>query len=525
MEAQKNRGPKAVKIRTFLLAFFAALFGIASVNLILGVFLSDAEKKIEALRTESNELSVIADDFIISSQWACRFARTFIATLEPRRAQYYYLIGDIMDGKIARPPNYSFAYWDLVAGDMLAPPGPENGKGLSIEERFRNADASPDEIAALAKARAFVQKVRQAEVTAIHAAVGEFADASGAFTKKAKPNAEMAKNLLYDKDYSRDKAELSQSILNVKEMISQRHAAAMAQQQSVVDALLKANDYLAAFLVALIIGSLFKLRQIMHALKTVANGVADGGAQLQAASRQVSAGASDQANSVQETAAAMEEMAAAIRQNADASATTLATSTRVAEDARTCAQEMQRTALAMKGIAEKSLAVEDITRKIELLALNAAVEAARAGEYGKGFAVVAAEVSKLADLSKDATSAIQQSSMEGRTTAERTDRMLTSLLPDIEKAKDLVKGIQIATEEQATGAQQVNDAMRRLDDVMQLNATAAAQVSTIASNLAEHARGLQIEIGGVQKVTAVESPSPEKSRVSASELDSDFRKF
>lgn len=263
----------------------------------------------------------------------------------------------------------------------------------------------------------------------------------------------------------------------------------------------------------------------MRSLKTVAEGVSDGGAQLQAASRQVSAGASDQANSVQETAAAMEQMAAAIRQNADASATTLATSTRVAEDARTCAQEMQRTAVAMKGIAEKSLAVEDITRKIELLALNAAVEAARAGEYGKGFAVVAAEVSKLADLSKDATSAIQQSSMEGRDTAERTDRMLTALLPDIEKAKDLVKGIQIATEEQATGAQQVNDAMRRLDDVMQLNATAAAQVSTIASNLAEHARDLQIEIGGVQKENTLESRAPESLRVSASELDRDFKKF
>lgn len=190
----------------------------------------------------------------------------------------------------------------------------------------------------------------------------------------------------------------------------------------------------------------------------------------------------------------MEQMAAAIRQNADASTVTLQTSTHLATDAQTCAKAMQHTATAMRDIAEKSFAVEEIARKIDLLALNAAVEAARAGEHGKGFAVVAAEVSKLAELSKDAATAIQQSSIEGRDTAENTNRMLTALLPDIEKAKDLVKGIQIASEEQATGAQQVNIAIRRLDEVTQSNASTAEEVAATAGLLAEHARELQKEV-------------------------------
>ena len=191
----------------------------------------------------------------------------------------------------------------------------------------------------------------------------------------------------------------------------------------------------------------------------------------------------------------MEEITASIRQNAEASNRTQQTSTRLADDARTCAQAMQRTAAAMKDIADKSMAVEEITRKIELLALNASVEAARAGEHGKGFAVVAAEVSKLAELSKEAASAIQQSSVEGKDTAEQTNRMLTTLLPEIEKAKDLVQGISVASEEQATGTQQVNVAVRRLDDVTQSNASAAAQMSATANALAEHARELQNAIG------------------------------
>jgi methyl-accepting chemotaxis protein len=73
--------------------------------------------------------------------------------------------------------------------------------------------------------------------------------------------------------------------------------------------------------------------------------------------------------------------------------------------------------------------------------------------------------------------------------------MLTTLLPEIEKAKDLVQGISVASEEQATGTQQVNVAVRRLDDVTQSNAAAAAQMAATASALAEHARELQKAIG------------------------------
>lgn len=53
----------------------------------------------------------------------------------------------------------------------------------------------------------------------------------------------------------------------------------------------------------------------------------------------------------------------------------------------------------LKGLEEKTAAIQTISNTTNLLSLNASIEAARAGEAGKSFAVVAQEVGKLAERS------------------------------------------------------------------------------------------------------------------------------
>ena len=228
-----------------------------------------------------------------------------------------------------------------------------------------------------------------------------------------------------------------------------------------------------------------KIVEVIGAMSLVIEKISENSSKLEVTADQVSDGTSQQATSVQETSASMDEMANTINENARNATETDETAKLLAENALVCSNSMKKTSEAMSDIFERIAIVGEITRKIELLALNASVEAARAGEHGKGFAVVASEVSKLAELSKDAASEKQRSSTDGKKLADETNQMLDELLPEIEKTQNLVQNISASSKEQATGAEQINDAIKTLDNVIQQNALASSNLSVSANELAQ----------------------------------------
>jgi len=125
-----------MKLRTFTLAFIIILTCFAGVNLVLGYFLTNAEHKIEEINLNIKEMTSLSDELVLSSQFQTRFARAYVTNKDPRRLLWYGMINDILDGKITRPENYDFTYWDMVAGLVIQ--APDNKKdALSIEDRFR----------------------------------------------------------------------------------------------------------------------------------------------------------------------------------------------------------------------------------------------------------------------------------------------------------------------------------------------------------------------------------------------------
>jgi len=227
--------------------------------------------------------------------------------------------------------------------------------------------------------------------------------------------------------------------------------------------------------------------------------------ELAAAAEQLSAGAQEQASSLEETAASLEGMTGSVKQNADGGrqVSQLAESARVmavkgGEVVAQTSSAMAEISLAAHRIGEITTTIDEIAFQTNLLALNAAVEAARAGEQGRGFAVVASEVRALAQRSaaaaKEIKALIHDSVRKVDTGAElagRSGQALEQIVTAGKQVSELVAEMAVTGQEQATGIDQVNRALTRMDQITQANAAQTEELSTTAQALAHQAEQLQ----------------------------------
>jgi len=226
--------------------------------------------------------------------------------------------------------------------------------------------------------------------------------------------------------------------------------------------------------------------------------VSDSAASTAAAVEQVTVAINEVANNVKDAAQAA-------RASSSDAERGIETSRRAAADIRALADSVQHTAQAMEQLAHSAgeigkivAVISDIASQTNLLALNAAIEAARAGEQGRGFAVVADEVRKLSERTSQSTTEIvsiiatlngeTRTALEGikagdaqvRVSVEQvvaTGLALEGIRESAEGSLRLIDGIELATREQSSAA---NEIARNVEQIARRSEGSAAAVRTIA---------------------------------------------
>jgi methyl-accepting chemotaxis protein len=251
------------------------------------------------------------------------------------------------------------------------------------------------------------------------------------------------------------------------------------------------------------------LIRIVGDVRSGTDTIASTSIQISDGSGDLSARTEQQASALEETASSMEQLISTVKQNADNAMAANGLASEASDVARRGGAVVNEVVATMDSINASSRKIVDIISVIDgiafqtnILALNAAVEAARAGEQGRGFAVVASEVRNLAQRSAAAAKEIKSLISDSVEKVDAGTRLVSNagttmeeVVSSVQRVRDLIGDIANASQEQAIGIGQVNEAIAQLEETTQRNVALVEESTASAQALQEQASKLSAVVG------------------------------
>ncbi|HTX33575.1 MAG TPA: methyl-accepting chemotaxis protein [Bryobacteraceae bacterium] len=261
-----------------------------------------------------------------------------------------------------------------------------------------------------------------------------------------------------------------------------------------------------AFVIIVIVRKInASLQHAAQELRDSAGQVASAASQVASSSQSLAQGSSEQAASLEETSASSKEINSVAGKNSENSRGAADLMTQSQQKLAEANQSLDQSVIAMGEINTQSDKISKIIKVIDeiafqtnILALNAAVEAARAGEAGMGFAVVADEVRNLAQrcaqAAKDTAALIDESiakSNNGKVKVDQVATVIRAMTEEAAKAKTLVDDVNLGSQEQLRGIEQIGKALTQMEQVTQRNAANSEESAAAAEELTAQSEALK----------------------------------
>ena len=263
--------PGELTIKQLLLFVSVAFSGLIIFIGALSAYLLDGRQRQSTIEEQRLGSLRLAIELRASANELTRFARSFVATGDPRFERYFEAVRAVRDGEIPHPGLNPRSYWDrLAAGETGID---KSGDTYSLEQRIQNVGLSDQEKALLIDAKSASDALVDLDVQAMKAAQGLFQAASGSYSVSAAPNPAMARELLYSDAYHTARSKIMTLIEAFFDLIYTRTDGQLQGLRYFNQTIIAAIAVLVLVTLAFSIYAFFLLqRRVVHPLRQLENG-------------------------------------------------------------------------------------------------------------------------------------------------------------------------------------------------------------------------------------------------------------
>jgi methyl-accepting chemotaxis protein len=250
-------------------------------------------------------------------------------------------------------------------------------------------------------------------------------------------------------------------------------------------------------------------------LQTMLGGVSVTAETLGVAVDEIADGAKDLSGRTENHAARTQRVASDVAEFLESSLKSLATTVETGRASESVRQSAEQAGVAVGRVVDTMHAIEQSAIKISeiigtidsiafqtnILALNAAVEAARAGDHGRGFAVVASEVRALAQRTASAAKEIKTLIVDstervavGSKLVKDAGTTMAEVVASVRTVGELVSETVTQVKDDRPRLEQLDSALREIDESMQQNAAFVEQLTATTLSLRDQERSLRSTI-------------------------------